>query len=120
MKKIMLVDDSYFVRESLKKIIPKEKYIIAGEADNGVEALEKFRELLPDYVTLDIAMPDMDGLSALREMLAIKPDTKIIMCSAMGQRPILKEALDAGALDFIIKPFEESKVIELLNEIYEE
>lgn len=120
MKKIMLVDDSFFVRESLKKIIPKDKFMIVGEADNGVEALEKFQELMPEYVTLDIAMPDMDGLTALRKMLEIKPSTKIIMCSAMGQRPILKEALDLGAIDFIIKPFDEEKVIEVLDEIYEE
>ena len=120
MKKIMVVDDSYFVRESLKKLIPKEKYILVGEADNGVDAIERFRELSPDYVMLDIAMPDMDGLTALKEILKIKSETKVIMCSAMGQRPVLKDALDSGAIDFIIKPFEENKVIELLNEIYEE
>ena len=120
MTKILIVDDSLFMRQMLKNILPKDKFEVIGEASTGREAIERYNELKPDVVTMDITMPDMDGIQAVKAIKQIDPSAKIIMCSAMGQRPVLKEALDSGAIDFIIKPFEENKVIELLNEIYEE
>ena len=84
---------------------------VAGEAANGVEAVERFRELEPDLVTLDIVMPRMSGLEALRELISLRPDACVVMCSALGQEPLVEEALAAGARDFIVKPFSESDVV---------
>ena len=117
MKKVFVVDDSYFMREMLKSILIKEKFEIAGEACDGCEAMEKLKEIDVDIVTLDIAMANMDGLETLEKLLGMMPDIKVVMCSAMGQKPILKEALGKGARDFIVKPFTANKVVETLNKV---
>lgn len=117
MTKILIVDDSLFMRQMLKNILPKDKFEIVGEAATGKEAIKKYKELNPDIVTMDITMPDMDGISAVREIKEINSDAKVIMCSAMGQKPMIKEALEAGALDFIIKPFDKEKAIKIIESI---
>lgn len=117
MTKILIVDDSLFMRQMLKNILPKDKFEIVGEAATGKEAIKKYKELNPDIVTMDITMPDMDGISAVREIREINKDAKVIMCSAMGQKPMIKEALEAGALDFIIKPFDKEKAIKIIESI---
>ena len=117
MTKILIVDDSLFMRQMLKNILPKDKFEIVGEASTGKEAIKKYKELDPDIITMDITMPDMDGISAVREIKEINKDAKVIMCSAMGQKPMIKEALEAGALDFIIKPFDKEKAIKIIESI---
>lgn len=110
MKSVMIVDDAAFMRLNLRNIL-KDSYEIAGEAKNGQEAVEMYQELSPDIVTMDITMPVMDGLEAIRAIKAIDPDSKIIVCSAMGQQKMIIEAIEAGAKDFIVKPFKEERVI---------
>lgn len=117
MIKILVVDDSLFMRQMLKNILPKDKFEIVGEATTGREALEKYSNLNPDLITMDITMPDMDGIAAVKEILKINSEAKIIMCSAMGQKPMIKEALEAGAKDFIIKPFDKEKAIKIIESI---
>lgn len=117
MIKILVVDDSLFMRQMLKNILPKDKFEIVGEATTGREALEKYSTLNPDLVTMDITMPDMDGIAAVKEILKINSEAKIIMCSAMGQKPMIKEALEAGAKDFIIKPFDKEKAVKIIESI---
>jgi len=116
MKKMLIVDDSLFARENMKKAIPKDLIEVVGEASRGFVAINMAKNLQPDIITLDIAMPGMSGLSALEELKKVSPKSKIIMCSAMGQEPLIKEALDGGADDFIIKPFSKEKVKEILEE----
>lgn len=106
----MIVDDAAFMRLNLKNIL-KDSYEIIGEAKNGQEAVEMYQELTPDIVTMDITMPVMDGLEAIRNIKTIDPDSKIIVCSAMGQQKMIIEAIEAGAKDFIVKPFKEERVI---------
>jgi len=99
----------------LKNVLPKDKFEVIGEANNGKEAVAKYIELKPDLVTMDITMPDMDGIAAVKEIIKINSEAKVIMCSAMGQKPMIKEALQAGAIDFIIKPFDRVKVLKILE-----
>ncbi len=113
--RILIVDDALFMRGVLKDMLVQRGYDVVGEAANGVEAIEKYRELRPDLVTLDITMPDMTGLAALKAIKDIDSDAKVIMCSAMGQNAMVMEALRNGALDFIIKPFKVSTVMEALR-----
>jgi two-component system chemotaxis response regulator CheY len=115
--RILVVDDATFMRMMLKDILTKGNYEVVGEAQTGLEAIKKYKELRPDLVTLDITMPDMDGLSAAREIISIDPNAKIIMCSAMGQQHMVIEALKSGVKDFIIKPFQQERVIEAIKKI---
>lgn len=117
MIRMLVVDDSLFMRQMLKNILPKDKFEIIGEASTGREALERYKELNPDLVTMDITMPDMDGIQAVKEILKLNSEAKIIMCSAMGQKPMIKEALEAGAKDFIIKPFDKDKAIKIIETV---
>ncbi len=117
MVKLLVVDDSLFMRQMLKNILPKDKFEVVGEGATGREALAKYKELSPDIVTMDITMPDMDGIAAVKEILKINKDAKVIMCSAMGQKPMIKEALEAGAKDFIIKPFDKDKAIKIIEAV---
>ncbi len=117
MVKLLVVDDSLFMRQMLKNILPKDKFEVVGEGSTGREALAKYKELSPDIVTMDITMPDMDGIAAVKEILKINKDAKVIMCSAMGQKPMIKEALEAGAKDFIIKPFDKDKAIKIIEAV---
>jgi two-component system, chemotaxis family, chemotaxis protein CheY len=117
MIKMLVVDDSLFMRQMLKNILPKDRFEVVGEASTGREALERYKELNPDLVTMDITMPDMDGIAAVKEILKINSEAKVIMCSAMGQKPMIKEALEAGAKDFIIKPFDKDKAIKIIESV---
>jgi len=116
-KRVLIVDDAAFMRMLLKDIITKAGYEVAGEAANGVEAVEKYKELKPDVVTMDIKMPEMDGITAIKKIKEIDPNAKIIVCSAMGQQAMVIEAIQAGAKDFIVKPFQHSRVIEALQKL---
>ncbi|MCF3942422.1 response regulator [Oceanobacillus alkalisoli] len=113
--KILIVDDAAFMRMMIKDILTKNGYEIAGEAQDGREAVEKYKELQPDLVTMDITMPEMDGITALKEIKEINPDATIIMCSAMGQQAMVIDAIQAGAKDFIVKPFQADRVLEAIQ-----
>ncbi|MBX6352305.1 MAG: response regulator [Thermoflavifilum sp.] len=114
-KRILIVDDAAFMRMMIKDILTKNGYEIAGEAADGVQAVEKYQQLRPDLVTLDITMPEMDGLEALRRIRAIDPNARVIMCSAMGQQAMVIDAIQAGARDFVVKPFQAERVLEAIR-----
>ena len=109
--KILVVDDASFMRMMIKNILTDNGYEIIGEAENGIEALKRYKELEPDLVTMDITMPDMDGIETVKRILRFDNEAKIIMCSAMGQKAMVIEAIEKGAKDFIVKPFKEDRVI---------
>lgn len=117
MKKVLIVDDAAFMRHTLKLMLEKNGYIVAGEADNGAAGVKKYAEERPDIVTMDITMPDMDGISALKEIRKMDPSAKVVMISALGQESFVREAVLLGAKTFIVKPFKENHVIETLNKI---
>lgn len=112
---VLIVDDALFMRMMIKDILSKDGFEVVGEAENGVEAVKKYVELNPDLVTMDIVMPEMDGIEAVRNIIKLDPGAKVLMCSAMGQQPLVVEALEAGAKDFIIKPFQPAKVVEAVR-----
>ena len=114
-KRVLIVDDAAFMRMMLKDILVKNGYIVAGEAENGVVAIEKYKELQPDLVTMDITMPEMDGIEAVRKIKEINANAKIVMCSAMGQQAMVIDAIQAGAKDFIVKPFQPDRVLEAVR-----
>ena len=116
-KNILIVDDAAFMRMMLKDILTKNGYNVIGEAENGKVALSKYTELKPDLVTLDITMPDMDGLTALKELKKIDTNANIVMCSAMGQQAMVIEAIQGGAKDFIVKPFQPDRVLEAIRKV---
>jgi len=113
--KVMLVDDAAFMRMMLKDILSNNGYQVVGEAENGAIAVDKYMELKPDITVMDITMPEMDGLSAVKEIRSRDPQAKIIMCSAMGQQAMVIEAIQSGAKDFIVKPFQADRVIEAIS-----
>ena len=113
--KVLIVDDAAFMRMMIKDILAKNDYEIVGEAENGLKAIEKWQELRPDLTTMDITMPEMDGITAVKEIKKIDPNAKIIMCSAMGQQAMVIEAIQAGARDFIVKPFQPDRVLEAVR-----
>jgi two-component system chemotaxis response regulator CheY len=117
MAKILIVDDAAFMRMMLKNILTNNGYEVIGEADTGAKAVQQFRELRPDLVTMDITMPDMDGVTALKKIKEVDPTALVVMCSAMGQQAMVLEAIKSGAIDFIVKPFHEERVIESLRKI---
>ncbi|MBZ2173863.1 response regulator [Schnuerera sp. xch1] len=114
-KGILIVDDASFMRMMIKDILTKNGFEISGEADNGINAVEQYKELNPDLVIMDITMPEMDGIQAVKEIKEIDQEAKIIMCSAMGQQTMVIEAIQAGAKDFIVKPFQHDRVIEAVK-----
>ncbi len=114
MAAILIADDAKFMRLTLARIWEKEDHQIAGEAENGKEAVELYRRLRPDLVIMDITMPVMNGIEAVRAIKEIDPGAKIIICSALGQQRMVVEAIEAGAADFIVKPFEETRVLEAI------
>lgn len=116
-KRILIVDDAIFMRMKLKDILEKNGFEVVGEAQNGKEAIEKYKAEKPDLVTMDITMPEMDGVAALRGIMDIDSSAKVIMCSAMGQQSMVMEAIQSGALDFIVKPFDNERVIKSLNKV---
>ena len=111
--KVLIVDDALFMRNMLRNILSESGFVVVGEARNGAEAIEKYRELSPDLTTMDIVMPVKTGIEALREIMALDSRARVIICSALGQESLIMEALEAGARDFIVKPFKPSKVIEV-------
>lgn len=113
--RILIVDDAAFMRMMIKEILTKNGYTVVGEASDGSQALDKYKELKPDLVTMDITMPEMDGIQALKEIRAMDAGAKIIMCSAMGQQAMVIDAIQAGARDFIVKPFQAERVIEAIR-----
>ncbi len=114
-KRILITDDALFMRVTLKKILTENGFEVVGEAQNGLEAINMYKQLKPDIVTMDITMPEMDGLQALKEIRAIDPNANVVMCTAMGQKAMVVEAIQAGAKDFIVKPFQPDRVLEALN-----
>ncbi|HZG77479.1 MAG TPA: response regulator [Paenibacillus sp.] len=113
--RILVVDDAAFMRMMIKDILSKNGYEVVGEASDGAQAIEKFKESNPDLITMDITMPEMDGITALKEIKKLDPSAKVIMCSAMGQQAMVIDAIQAGAKDFIVKPFQADRVIEAIK-----
>lgn len=117
MARVLIVDDAAFMRMMLKDILTKNGIEVIGEAVNGNDAVDKYKELQPDVVTMDITMPEKDGITAVKEIKAIHPQAKVIMCSAMGQQPMVLEAIQAGARDFVVKPFQADRVMDAINKV---
>ena len=116
-KKVLIVDDAAFMRMMIKDILTKNGFTVAGEAENGIRAVEKYKEIQPDLVIMDITMPEMDGIQAVKEIKKLDPEAKIVMCSAMGQQAMVIESIQAGARDFVVKPFQADRVIEAVNKV---
>ena len=117
MAKILIVDDAAFMRMMIKDILTKNGYEVVAEAANGVQAVELYKTHQPDLVTMDITMPEMDGIEAVKQIKAVNPGAKIVMCSAMGQQSMVMDAIKAGANDFIVKPFQADRVLEAVKKI---
>ncbi len=115
--KILIVDDALFMRNMLRDIFLRAGHQVVGEAGNGVEAVERYRELTPDLVTMDIVMPLKSGIEALQDIVAEDPKACVIMCSALGQDALVIEAVQAGAKDFIVKPFKEERVLDVVRRV---
>ncbi len=116
-KNILICDDAAFMRMMIKDILTKNGYNVAGEAENGAKAVEKYNEIRPDLVLMDITMPEMDGIQALKNIKAADPGATVIMCSAMGQQAMVIESIQAGAKDFIVKPFQADRVLEAVKKV---
>lgn len=117
MKKVLIVDDAEFMRYTIRLILSKSGFDVVGEAENGRVAVDKYKELKPDIVTMDITMPDMSGIEALKRIMEYDPKAKIVMVSAMGQERMVKEAVIYGAKSFIVKPFKHEQVVDVLNKL---
>lgn len=113
--RVLIADDAVFMREMLREILTEGGFEIVAEASDGIEAVEQFREHTPDLVTLDIVMPRKSGLEALRELVALGSDAAIVMCSALGQEALVMEALETGARDFVVKPFNPEHVVSVMS-----
>ncbi|CDC37262.1 MAG TPA: response regulator [Lachnospiraceae bacterium] len=116
-KNILICDDAAFMRMMIKDILTKNGYTVAGEAENGAKAVEKYTELKPDLVLMDITMPEMDGIQALKKIRELDPKASVIMCSAMGQQAMVIESIQSGAKDFIVKPFQADRVLEAVRKV---
>lgn len=114
---VMIVDDALFMRNMLKDIFTRAGFEVVAEAENGQEALERYREVHPDLVTMDIVMPKRSGIEALQDIMAEDPEACIVMVSALGQDSLVLEAVESGARDFIVKPFKEEKVLEVVSRV---
>jgi two-component system chemotaxis response regulator CheY len=114
---VLVCDDAAFMRSLLSDILGQAGFEVVGEAQTGSEAVAKFKELKPDLVTMDILMPDMGGIDAVREIVRIQSDARVLMCSAMGQQALVLEAIRAGAKDFVVKPFQPSRVLEAVQRV---
>jgi two-component system chemotaxis response regulator CheY len=117
MARVMVVDDAAFMRMMLKTMLTEEGHEVVAEATNGFEAVSAYLSVRPDLVTMDITMPELDGVSAVREIRKADPAAKIIMCSAMGQKALVVQAISAGAKDFLVKPFQKDRVIDSVNKV---
>lgn len=116
-KNILICDDAAFMRMMIKDILTKNGYNVAAEAENGAKAVEKYNEVKPDLVLMDITMPEMDGIQALKKIKENDPSALVIMCSAMGQQAMVIESIQAGAKDFIVKPFQADRVLEAVQKV---
>ena len=117
MTKVLIVDDAAFMRMMIKDILQKNGFEVIGEASNGIEAVNLYKKERPDVVTMDITMPDMDGIEAVKEIRAFDLSAKVIMCSAMGQQSMVMDAIKSGAKDFIVKPFQADRVLEAIRKV---
>ena len=116
-KRILLVDDAEFMRLVVKDVLTKNGFEVVAEAENGREAIEKYREVLPDLIIMDVTMPDMDGIEAMKEIRREYPEAKAVMCSAMGQEAVVLEAMRSGAATFVVKPFNSDLLIRTINKV---
>src|SRR5271168_1951517 len=114
---VLICDDAIFMRTMVSDILTQAGFEVVGEAETGLQAVEKYKQLRPDLVTMDIVMPDMGGIDAVREITKFDPQAKILMCSAMGQQALVVEAIQAGAKDFVVKPFQPSRVLEAVQRV---
>ena len=114
---VLVCDDAIFMRTMISDILSQAGFEIVGEAESGLQAVEKYKVLKPDLVTMDIVMPDMGGIEAVREICKGDPEARILMCSAMGQQALVVEAIQAGAKDFVVKPFQPSRVLEAVQRV---
>jgi len=114
---VLVCDDAIFMRTMISDILSQAGYEVVGEAESGTQAVDRYQQLKPDLVTMDIVMPDMGGIDAVREIMKIDPSAKILMCSAMGQQALVIEAIQAGAKDFVVKPFQPSRVLEAVQRV---
>jgi two-component system chemotaxis response regulator CheY len=114
---VLVCDDAIFMRTMISDILTQAGFEVVGEAESGTQAVEKYHALKPDLVTMDIVMPDMGGIEAVRAICKTDPDAKILMCSAMGQQALVVEAIQAGAKDFVVKPFQPSRVLEAVQRV---
>ncbi len=117
MKRVLIVDDAAFMRMAIRTILEKNDFEVVGEAENGRIGYQKYRELMPDIVTMDITMAEMSGIEALREIIKFDPKAKVVMVSAMGQEALVRESVINGAQAFIVKPFKEEHVVQTLNKV---
>jgi two-component system chemotaxis response regulator CheY len=115
MARVLVVDDAAFMRKMVTDALSGGGHEIVGEASNGAEAVQRFQELRPDVMTLDITMPEKDGLAALREIIAVDPGAKVVMCSALGQESKVLESIKLGAKDFVVKPFQADRVLSAID-----
>ncbi|MEK6717879.1 MAG: response regulator [candidate division NC10 bacterium] len=115
--KILIVDDAIFMRSMIRDLFARGPFVVAGEAGNGVEAIRLYQELRPDLTTMDIVMPEMDGITALKEIMRFDPSAKVVMCSALGQEALIAEAIESGARDFIVKPFQPGRVLKVVQSV---
>ncbi len=116
-KNILICDDAAFMRMMIKDILTKNGYNVVGEAENGAKGVEKYNELKPDLVLMDITMPELDGIQALKKIKEMDSSATVIMCSAMGQQAMVIESIQAGAKDFIVKPFQADRVLEAVKKV---
>lgn len=116
-QKVLVCDDAIFMRTMISDILTGAGYEVVGEAETGLQAIERYRSLRPDLVTMDIVMPDMGGIDAVRQIVKEDANAKILMCSAMGQQALVVEAIQAGAKDFVVKPFQPSRVLEAVQRV---
>ncbi len=114
---VLICDDAIFMRTMVGDILTQAGFDVVGEAETGIQAVERYKELRPDLVTMDIVMPDMGGIDAVREITKHDPQARILMCSAMGQQALVVEAIQAGAKDFVVKPFQPARVLEAVNRV---
>jgi two-component system chemotaxis response regulator CheY len=119
MTRVLIADDASFMRQMIRDIIEPEGFEVVGEASDGVEVIEKFKELHPDMVMMDIVMPKRSGIDSVKAIIAMDPTARIVMCSALGQESLVMEAIEAGAKDFIVKPFKPEAVVSTLRKALE-
>ncbi len=115
--RVLIADDALFMRNMIKEVFSGNEFEVVGEASNGVEAVEQYKKLKPDITTMDIVMPLKSGIEAVREIIKFDKNAKIIMCSALGQESLVMEAIEAGARDYIVKPFKPEKVLEIVRKV---